>query len=205
LLEEIFNSITHGVAFLAILIGLIFFFVFHHHTLSITAIVGFSIFGASLLFLYIISTLYHSLYFTKAKKVFSILDYAAIYLLIAGTYTPILLSVVRDSTGLVLLSLVWIVAIAGIVIKSVVKEKYPVISTGTYLFMGWMILVVLKPLFHAVALETFLLILFGGLFYSFGVIFYALKKMPFNHTIWHLFVIGGSVCHVFAVYAVLRG
>lgn len=200
LVEEIFNSITHGLAFFLVGVGLVILFVFHGKSLTLIETLGVSIFGASLLILYSTSTLYHSLYKTRAKTVFIILDHAAIYILIAGTYTPIIFSVLNNLFGWIILSIIWALAIGGVILKSFIRERFAIVSNIIYLFMGWLIVIAINPIFHAIPFQTFLLLVAGGLFYSFGIIFFILKKIPFNHTVWHLFVVAGSLCHFLVIF-----
>lgn len=200
LLEEIFNSITHGLGVLLVVAGVVTFFLLRTAASDELKIIGFSIFAGSLFLMYLISTLTHSLIFTKAKKVFMILDHSAIYLLIAGTYTPFLLTSLKGLLGYVLLGVVWTLALSGIVFKAFFVEKFKTISTILYIGLGWLIVIAVKPLLQAVTLRIFLFMLLGGIFYTLGTIFYSAKKLPFAHTIWHLFVLVGSACHFAAIY-----
>lgn len=200
LLEEIFNSITHGIGVLLVIVGVVTFLLLKTAASDQYKIIGFSIFALCLFLMYLISTLTHSLIFTKVKKVFMILDHSAIYLLIAGTYTPFLLTSLKGPLGYILLAVVWTLAICGIVFKAIFLEKWKVISTILYISLGWLIVIAIRPLFQAVTFRIFLLMLLGGIFYTLGTIFYSAKKLPFAHTIWHLFVLVGSACHFFAVY-----
>jgi hemolysin III len=149
--------------------------------------------------LYFTSTLYHALPVNRAKRVFRILDHVAIFLLIAGTYTPFTLGVLRGAWGWTLLGLVWGLALAGIVFKAVGGVRYPVLSTSVYLAMGWLALIAIKPFWHQVPLWGLLWLLAGGLAYTLGVAFFAATRVRYAHFVWHLFVIVGTVCHFIAV------
>ncbi len=158
------------------------------------------VFGISLILLYLSSTLYHFFTSTRWKAYFQAVDHACIYLLIAGSYTPITLITLRGVIGWWLFGIVWLLAIAGVLIKSFQKgKKDHWISTALYLAMGWLIVLAIRPLIHHMPMAGVWWLVTGGLSYSFGVIFYAWHRLPFNHAIWHLFVLGGSVCHVVAV------
>jgi len=199
-LDEIFSSITHGLGFLAAVAGLFLFLFLQLHTSDIWRIVGFSIFIGTLLCMYLFSTLFHSLIFTKAKRVFVVLDHSSIFLLIGGTYSYFLLTTMRGLTGWILLPLIWTLCIGGILFKIFFTERLKLITVALYLLLGWCILFFIKPFLHVVSLQTFLFLLLGGLLYSVGTIFYASKKIPFAHTIWHLFVVLATVCHFWAIY-----
>lgn len=200
LLEEIANSITHGIGFIGAVVGLVLFILFQGKISDIWRIVGFSIFAGSLIFMYLMSTLSHSLIFTKARKVFAILDHSSIFLLIAGTYTYFLLTVLRGVEGWSLLSIIWILSIIGIVLKAFFVDKLRLFSVFIYLFLGWLCIFVIRPMWQGVHLNIFLLLLIGGIFYSLGTVFYSLRKIPFAHSIWHVFVVAASACHFFAIY-----
>lgn len=198
--EEIANSITHGIGFLLSTLGLIFFLLTQFDKSNLWRDIGFCIFAVSLLTMYLMSTLSHSLVFTKARKVFAILDHSSIFFLIAGTYSYFLLTFFRSSEGLSLLGIVWALCIAGIILKACIVDQKRIISLGMYVVLGWLILAIIQPLFHVLPFPTFLLLILGGVLYSFGTIFFLLRKLPFSHTIWHLFVMGGSACHLLAVF-----
>jgi hemolysin III len=152
-----------------------------------------------MLLLYLSSTLYHALPWGRAKRVFQILDHSAIYLLIAGTYTPFLFGVLRGSLGWALFGVVWGMALTGIVLKSVFGTRFPWVSTGLYLFMGWLILVAIRPLCLGLPTGAMIWLAAGGLAYTFGVLFYAAERIRYAHFIWHLFVLAGTTCHCVAV------
>lgn len=199
LLEEIFNSITHGIGAMLSIFGLILLIVMAQDATALK-ITGYLIFGISLILMYLFSTLYHSLTFTKAKKIFSVLDKSAIFLLIAGTYTPIAVVVLHGWIAVSLLLVIWGLAICGIVFNAVFIDRYKKFFLILYLLMGWICLCFVKPLLSILTLQEVWLLFAGGLFYTCGIIFYIMKKLPFNHTIWHLFVLGGSVAHFLIIY-----
>ncbi len=197
--EELINSITHGaglalsIAGLAVLVTLA--------ALKGTAwhIVSCSVYGATLVLLYTASTLYHSVRSPRLKRFFRILDHASIYLLIAGTYTPFMLVNLRGGWGWTLFGLVWGLAAVGILFKIFFVDRFAIASTVVYLLMGWLVVIAIKPLLMLVPGGGILWLLAGGLAYTLGVVFFAWEKMPYNHAVWHVFVLTGSVCHYFAV------
>ncbi len=196
--EEIANSISHGTGFLAALIALPVLVVgaVQHGT---AALVGAGTFAATMALLYLTSTLYHALAPNRAKRVFQILDHGAIYLLIAGTYTPFTLGALRGPWGWTLFGLIWALAGAGIALKAVGGVRHPRLSTGLYLAMGWLILVAAQPLWRAVPGWGLFWLAAGGVAYTAGVGFYAARHMRYAHFVWHLFVLAGSACHFIAV------
>ena len=163
-------------------------------------VVSFSIYGSTLIILYLMSTLYHSFTNPRLKRFFRILDHVSIYLLIAGTYTPIALVSMRGPWGWTIFGLIWGMAIAGIISKFFIIDRLKYLSIVFYIAMGWLIIIALKPMFEMVPPGLILWIFIGGLSYTFGVIFYAMKKMPYHHAVWHLFVLGGSICHFFGMF-----
>jgi hemolysin III len=167
-------------------------------------IVSCAIYGVTLICLYASFTLYHGLPSRRVKRIFRIFDHSAIFLLIAGTYTPFLLVNLRGGWGWSLLGIVWSLAAAGIVFKAWFVDRHQMLSTGVYVLMGWLALIAVKPIFHAVPTTGLIWLLAGGLLYTVGVVFYAWKRIPYNHVIWHLFVMAGSICHYVAVvYSVI--
>jgi hemolysin III len=196
--EEIANSISHGVGFLAALIALPVLVIgaVQHGP---AAIVGAAVFATTMVLLYLTSTLYHALAPNRAKRVLQILDHGAIYLLIAGTYTPFTLGVLRGAWGWTLFALIWTLALAGIVLKSFGGVRHPRLSTGLYLAMGWLIVVAAKPMWHAMPGWGLFWLAVGGLAYTAGVGFYAACRIRYAHFVWHLFVLAGSACHSIAV------
>ena len=195
--EEIANSISHGTGFLAALIALpvLVTSAMRH---GAAATVGAGVFGVTMALLYLTSTLYHALAPNRAKRVFQILDHGAIYLLIAGTYTPFTLGVLRGPWGWTLFGLIWAFAAAGIVLKSVGGVRHPRLSTGLYVAMGWLILAAAKPLWQAMPGWGLFWLAAGGVAYTAGVGFYA-ARMRYAHFVWHLFVLAGTACHLIAV------
>ena len=197
--EEIANSVSHGVGLLAAVAAapvLVFSAV---HGGGALRIVGASVFAVTMVLLYLISTLYHALPRNRAKRVFQILDHTAIFLMIAGTYTPFTLGVLRGTWGWTLFGLVWSLALAGVVHTAVGGIRYPKLSTCLYLSMGWLILIAVKPLWLRVPMWGLLWLLAGGIAYTAGVAFYAAKRVRYSHFVWHLFVIAGTACHFIAV------
>ena len=197
--EEIANSISHGVGFLASLVGAPFLIVATVRDGSAWNVVGASIFVASMALLYLSSTLYHALPQERVKRVFRIFDHGAIYLLIAGTYTPFTLGVLRGGWGWTLFGLVWGMAVLGITLKAVGRIQRPVLSTVLYLGMAWLIVIAVRPLWQNVRLPGLIWLAAGGLFYTGGVGFYAAKRIRYSHLVWHFFVLAGTACHYFAI------
>jgi len=169
-----------------------------HH--GVWEVVSCSIYGATLVILYLASTLYHSTKSPRARRIFHIIDHSAIYLLIAGTYTPYLLVPLRGVLGWSLLGVVWGCAILGIVLKSLLIGRFKIFSTVSYVVMGWMVVAILVPLIHALPLAAIIWLAAGGLFYTMGVVFYVWKNLKFAHAIWHLFVLAGSLCHFASIF-----
>lgn len=204
--EEIFNSITHGIGTLFSIAALVILILAASVYGNAWHIVSFSIFGASMVFLYLSSTLYHSFTGEKVKNVFARLDHAAIFFLIAGTYTPILLTVLRGVTGWIIFGVIWGVAITGMVIRSIYLTKFRKLMVVIYLIMGWLFIFAIRPVIISLPVTSLVFLLAGGIVYSLGVVFYAWRNLPFGHGIWHLFVLGGSILHFFAIlFIVIRG
>ncbi len=197
--EEMANSITHGVGLLLAIGGLATLVAFAALRGTSWHVVGCSIFGATLVFSYLTSTLYHSWPTVRVKSVLRVFDHCAIFLLIAGTYTPFMLVNLRGPWGWTLFGIVWGIATLGIVFKVTMLRKWTVLSVVLYVAMGWVVVVATKPLLSTVAPGGLVLLLLGGLAYTGGVVFYAWRRMPYHHAIWHLFVLAGSVFHFFAV------
>jgi hemolysin III len=197
--EEIANSITHGAGALLSIAGLVAMVVQSAIRGTAWHIVACSLYGTTLVLLYLASTLYHALPRGRAKRVFQILDHSAIYLLIAGTYTPFTLVTLRGGWGWALFGFVWGLAVLGIVFKSLFIGRLAVLSTVVYILMGWCALIAIRPLLQALPWNAFLWLLAGGLAYTLGVVFFA-GKYRYAHAIWHLFVLAGSACHFVAVW-----
>ena len=198
--EEIANAITHGLGFILSIVG--FVILLYNCLLKGSAlhIVSCSLYGGSLLLLYLISTLYHSITHHVAKKVFRRLDHISIYLLIAGTCMPLTLVVLKGPLGWTLFGIECGLCLIGVLFKAIFGPKFSMISSSFYLIMGWVSIIAFKPMITALSLSGFAWVLLGGIFYSFGIIFFALdKKYKYSHAIWHIFVLSGSVCHFFLI------
>lgn len=193
------NSISHGLGLVLALIALPILLLSAIRIGSTQFIVGVVVFGGTMVLLYLASTLYHSITHEAAKKFFRLFDHSAIFLLIAGTYTPFTLGVLRGTLGWTLLAVIWFLAMAGIVIKALPRTRHSWISMVLYLVMGWLAIVAIKPIVELVPLPGILLILAGGLAYTSGLAFFAAHRLRYNHLIWHLFVIAGTMFHFFAV------
>jgi hemolysin III len=197
--EEIANAVSHGAGLLLALIAALALIVAAVQRGGVTEIVAAGIFGMTMVLVYLTSTLYHALPMNRAKRVFRILDHGAIFLLIAGTYTPFTLGPLRGALGWTMLAVVWSLAIAGVVFKAVGGVRHPRLSTGLYIAMGWLVIVAIEPLWVNFPAPGFFWLLAGGLAYTAGVAFLALKRLRYNHLVWHLFVLAGSGCHFAAV------
>lgn len=198
--EEIANSISHGIGLIAALAAIPFLVMDAIRREDVGFIVGVSIFATTMVLLYLSSTLYHALPAGKAKRVFRIIEHSAIFLLIAGTYTPFTLGVLRGAWGWTLLGLVWGLALTGVALKAFEKMPHPVISTGLYLLMGWLILIAANPMYDRVPVSGLLWLVAGGVAYTAGVAFFvADSRLRYGHFIWHLFVMTGTACHYCAV------
>ena len=197
--EEIFHSITHGIGSGLSIAGLVILVVFAVLNGDVYKIIGFSIFGASLVLLYLASTLYHGIQDPRTKRIFKILDHSAIYLLIAGSYTPFLLVGIRGTTGWILLIVVWMIALIGITMKVLFIDRFQVLSVIAYLVMGWLCVFAFREMLSSIPIGGIIWLAAGGILYTVGVIFYAMQKTPYMHAVWHFFVLGGSICHYFAV------
>lgn len=198
--EEIANSISHGIGLFATLGGTPFLIMHAARYGDAGFFVGTSLFSATIILLYLASTLYHALPMGKAKRVFRVIEHSAIFLLIAGTYTPFTLGVLSGAWGWTLFGVVWSLAAIGVALKVFNKASHPIVSTGLYLLMGWLIVIAVDPLFAKVPTSGLLWLIAGGLSYTAGVAFFATdSRLRYGHLIWHLFVIAGTVCHFFAV------
>jgi hemolysin III len=197
--EEIANSITHGIGAALGIAALVLLVVFSAKYGDAWRVVSFSIYGATLIILYLASTLYHSMPPGRVKKFFRIFDHVSIYLLIAGTYTPVALVSMRGGWGWTLFGLIWAMAIGGIVSRFFLMDRFKALSLIFYVAMGWLAIIAIKPMLTMGPRGLFLWILIGGVSYTLGVVFYLMKRMPFHHAVWHLFVLGGSICHFFGM------
>lgn len=197
--EEIANSITHGVGIVLSIAGLAILTAFASVFGDAWHIVSCSVYGTTLILLYTASTLYHGIPLPHVKPVLRFLDHAAIFLLIAGTYTPFTLVNLRGPWGWSLFGTIWGLALIGILLQKILMRCHPLISALPYLGMGWAVVVAIRPLLHSVAPVGLILLAAGGAAYSLGSIFYVWKRLPFSHAIWHVFVLAGSICHFFAI------
>ncbi len=198
--EEVANSISHGLGLLLAIAGLPMLVLRAEHVGGVSDVVGAAIFGSTAILLYLTSTLYHAMAHPQLKAVLRVLDHAAIYLLIAGTYTPITLGVLRGGVGWTMLGVIWSLALAGLLFKTMVGMRFPRVSTFFYVGMGWVALLAIRPLWLHMATGGLIWLLAGGLAYSLGVVFFVLdEKLRYSHFIWHLFVLAGTTCHFFAV------
>lgn len=199
--EEIANSVSHGLGLVAGALAapvLIYAAVRRGDT---AFLVGSCVFAATIVLMYLSSTLYHALPDNRAKRVFRVLDHGSIYLLIAGTYTPFTLGVLRGGWGWTLFGLIWGLAILGVVMKSTGRAWHPVFSTGLYLVMGWLAVIAVRPLWMNLPTAALVWLGAGGLAYTAGVGFYAAQRLRYGHFVWHLFVVAGTACHIVAVIA----
>ncbi|MDP1644839.1 MAG: hemolysin III family protein [Thiobacillus sp.] len=198
--EEIANSISHGLGLIAAFVATPFLILHAVRHGDAGFIVGAGIFAATMVLLYLASTLYHALPIGRAKRVFRVIEHSAIFFLIAGTYTPFTLGVLRGAWGWTLLGLAWGLAVAGVALKALNRMTHPVLTTSLYLLMGWLIVIAAHPLSARVPASGLLWLVSGGLAYTLGVIFFALdSRLRYGHFIWHLFVMAGTACHYFAV------
>lgn len=200
LVEEVINSLTHGIGMALSLIGTAVLVVAASALGDPWKIVSFSIFGACMTLLYTASMLYHGSRRPSLRAVYKLLDHCAIFALIAGTYTPFLLVNMRGVVGWTLFAVIWGLALIGIALKIVFGNRYKLVRVGIYLAMGWLVLFASNELLNSLNDLGFTLVLAGGITYTAGVIFYLADRLPYNHAIWHLFVVGGSVCHFYAIY-----
>ena len=198
-LEEMLHSSTHAVGALLSVAGLSWMLYLSIGAADPWRIVASSIYGASLIALFVASTVYHALYASRHREIFRLLDHCAIYLLIAGTYTPFLLVAMRTNTGWWLFGTVWALATAGIIKKLWFRDRFPKIALASYLVMGWMIVIAAPQMADAIGPDGMAWLVAGGLCYSIGAGFYAANKIPFNHTVWHVLVLGGGICHFLGV------
>lgn len=197
--EEFLNALTHGFGALLGIIGLVFLIIFNNQKTE-WSLLSVIIYGFSVIILFSASTLYHSVRPDFHKHYFRIIDHISIYLLIAGTYTPVCLITLEQSRGWPLFWTVWGIATFGIVLKLFLTGRFEIFSTLLYLVMGWLIVFDFSALSDSVNPNAILLLFGGGLFYTLGIIFYVIEKIPYNHVIWHFFVLGGAICHFFMIF-----
>jgi hemolysin III len=203
--EELANAITHGAGAILAIIACIMLLLKADQQLSNTQFAGLIIYGVSMVVLFSASTIYHSIQAPKARTFLKQLDHSAIYLLIAGTYTPFLMISLNNPTAQILLWVLWGLAAIGIIFKLFFVHRFGKVSLITYLLMGWLALFVLPDIYHALPREGFILLLAGGLSYTLGTLFYAAKKYPYTHAIWHVFVLAGAACHYWSIYQYVLG
>ena len=196
---ELANTVTHGIGVAASIAALTLLVIVAARGGDPWEIVGVAIFGATLILLYLSSTLYHAVEHPATKNRLKVLDHSAIYLLIAGTYTPFMIGVLRGGWGWSMFGVIWGLAGAGVVFKLFLTGKYPRLSTFIYVLMGWLVLIAAVPMFTLMTRETLTWLVAGGVTYTAGTAFYHNQRIPQAHAIWHLFVLGGSVCHAIAV------
>ncbi len=196
--EEVANAVTHGIGAGMSIAGLVVLVVMAVAAGSPLAVLSVSVYGATLVLLFLASTLYHSVHHEGARPVLRTVDHCAIFLLIAGTYTPFALLVLREDLGWRLLAAIWSLALVGIAMR-VWHARFHVVAIPLFIAMGWLIVPWIDELFAAIGPTGGRLVVAGGLAYTAGVVFYLWRRLPFNHAVWHLFVIGGSVCHYLAV------
>jgi hemolysin III len=197
--EEIANSISHGLALVLALVAVPVLVLSAMRAGDVRFLIGVSVFGATMVLLYLASTLYHSTTHEAAKGLFRLFDHTAIFLLIAGSYTPFALGVLRGPWGWSLLAAIWTLAIVGITLKIIARTRHSRISIVLYVLMGWLAVVATKPILELIPVPGILLILAGGLAYTGGLAFFAAERIRYHHFIWHLFVIAGTICHYFAI------
>jgi len=199
-LEEKINILTHGLGFLLSIVALVLLIVRASTYGNVWHIVSFSIFGTSLVVLYTASTIYHSAKKPKLRMRLQVFDHTAIYVLIAGTYTPFTLVTLSGTTGWVMFGVTWAFALTGIVLKLFFIGRYNNLSTIMYVFMGWIVVFAIKPLINNLPFEGLMWLFAGGISYTFGAVLYSIKSIKYNHAIFHIFVLMGSFCHFMAVY-----
>ena len=192
------NAITHGIGAVFALVGAVYLIAASSRG-SAWEIVTCAVFAITLVLVYVCSTLYHSLVRTRARHVFQVLDHAAIYLLIAGTYTPFTLVSLHGPVGWLMFGVVWSLAIAGVIFKSFAVDRFAVASALVYLFQGWFVVFAFRPLLHAIGWHGMFWLGAGGLTYTLGIVFFALDRLRYFHAVWHLFVLAGSIAHYFAI------
>ena len=198
--EEIVNSITHAIGTLLSIVALVILLMVAGNQGDTLHLISFSIYGSTLILMYLSSTLYHSFSSPRIKDLFARFDHVSIFLLIAGTYTPILLTNIHGVWGWFLLGILWAIALTGAVIRAIYLHRYRKIMVAVYLIMGWLFILAGKQIYLSLPSISVTLLILGGVVYSLGVIFYMWRNLPYGHGIWHLFVLAGSVLHFFAIY-----
>lgn len=201
--EEIFNAVSHGAGGLLSIAGTVVLIVLCAVYSDAWSVISACVYGASLIILYTMSTLYHAITNEKAKKFFRVMDHNTIFFLIAGTYTPFTLVTLRGKLGWILFGIVWGSALIGFILNSIDLEKFRKPSVVCYILMGWVIIIAVKPMLNSLPGLSLVFLLLGGIFYTVGVIFYSLKKIKWFHSVWHLFTVAGSVLHYFSVLIAL--
>ncbi|MCJ7500320.1 hemolysin III family protein [bacterium] len=199
LAEEVASSVTHGLGVVLSITALIILTTLAARSGDAWRVVSFSVYGSTLIMMYLASALYHSFQKPGVKKVLRYLDHSAIYLLIAGTYTPFTLVSLRGPWGWTLFGLIWGLAAVGLLMTIMGAGRSRILASLVYIGMGWLVVIAIKPLLETIPSGGITWLVAGGLSYTLGVVFYVWKKLPFNHAIWHLFVLGGSVCHFIAI------
>lgn len=199
-LEEKLNVISHGIGFLLSIAALVLLVVYASIYGSVWHVVSYSIYGGSLILLYLASTLYHSAKKPKLRGRLQIFDHAAIYVLIAGTYTPFTLVTLNGTTGWIMFGITWAFALTGIILKIIFTGRFNLLSTIMYVFMGWIVVLAIKPLIHNLPFMGLMWLFAGGVFYTIGAVLYSIKSIKYNHAIFHVFVLAGSFCHFMAIF-----
>lgn len=197
--EEVTNAVLHGIGVGLSIAALVILIIFARLNGNISHTIGFSVYGTTLIVLYLSSTLYHSFSRVKIKKFLRIMDHSSIFLLIAGTYTPLTLISLQGNIGWILLAVIWSIALIGVFLKIVWFNQTAIASLVLYVVMGWLIIFAIKPLVASIDPIGIRLLILGGVLYTIGIIFYRLRQVRFSHAIWHLFVLAGSICHFFTM------
>jgi len=198
--DQVFSAVTHGIGIILAIIGAVFLLIKGFHQGNPLNITAYFIYAFTLFFLYLSSTLFHSLYFTKAKGVFQIFDHSSIFLMIAGTYTPYCLIALHSTFGIVILSFIWLLAIGGILYKVFNVGRFKYFETFLYVLMGWAIIIAMKPLYHAIGSTGIALLVAGGIAFTGGACLYLMQNLRYIHVIWHIFVMIGTALMYFSVY-----
>lgn len=198
--NEVLNAITHGIGVVLSIVGLVFLVQKGLKYGGAVEVTSYTVYGSTLILLYLSSTLYHSLTFTRARKVFRVIDHCSIFLLIAGTYTPYTLITIGGRLGAILTSVIWLIALLGVVYKTVWFKKFQGLSVWLYIAMGWISLFFLNYLYQGLGTRGFIWLMAGGVSFTVGALFYRLKHVKYMHVVWHLFVLTGTVCMFFSIY-----